>query len=160
MNQRIVVPLMLLLGGSPVVAFAHQGGPSPEVRQQIVSQEIDQLAQKLGLDAAGSARFKGTFARYQSELRPLHKDAFETRRALKQELASAQPNQGKVVQLTDQLTSDRDQMRSIQQRRMAELKSQLTPTQYAQLLLSRREVARDLRSKLRAASSSGSGARE
>ena len=152
MNKKILIPFITMLVGSPMLALAHEGGgPSAAVRQQIVSQELDQVSQKLGLDAPTSARLKGTFAKYQAQMQPLWKQSFQTRRALKEELANAQPDQGKVGQLTDQLQSLRQQMRNLNEQRQAELKSELSPTQYAQLVLSRRAIGRDLRSKMRAA---------
>jgi Spy/CpxP family protein refolding chaperone len=68
---------------------------------------------------------------------PLRKTMWESRRALKDELASAKPDNARIAQLTDELAGTRSQMQSIHAQRQAELKSELTPQQYAQLLVSR-----------------------
>jgi Spy/CpxP family protein refolding chaperone len=159
MLTKKIVPLLLLLGGAP--AFAQTVAPSQaEARQQIVDRELDQLTAKLGLDAAGAARFRQTFARYQSQLAPLRQEQFQTRRALKDELAKPQPDASRLQQLTDTLSSNRQRMESIEAQRRAELKQELTPQQYAQLVVSRREVMRDLHRQMRALHGVGSPSAE
>jgi Spy/CpxP family protein refolding chaperone len=129
--------LLLMLGGAP--AFAHSpASASSESR----SGEIDKLASQLQLDAAASARLHQTFDKYRALLAPLRRDDWQTRRALRQELGRSQPDDHKLRTLTDQLTSDRQRMRSIAEQRAGELKQELTPAQYAQLVLSRHELGR------------------
>jgi|GEM_PF-2757983 len=65
---------------------------------------------------------------------PLHHDARLTEQTLREELASGHADQAKVKQLTDQLSADRQQLQTIRAARMAEVKSQLTPEQYATLM--------------------------
>jgi Spy/CpxP family protein refolding chaperone len=132
---------MLLLAGAP--AFAQAGAasdvPSPAQQERIES-HIDRLAAKLNLDAASTARLKATLERYHAQLGPLFQQQFQTRRALKEELAAPQPNASKLSQLTDQLTANREEIQAIEARKSAELKQQLTPQQYAQLVVSRHEM--------------------
>jgi hypothetical protein len=151
---RKLVPLLLLLAGAP--AFAQTNAPvSSQERQQIVNHEVDQLVNKLGLDASGAARFRQTFASYQAKLAPLRKEQFQAHRALKQELANPQPDAARLSQLTDDLQNNRLKMQSIEQERSAELRQQLTPAQYAQLIVSRREIMRDMHKQFRAARRQG-----
>jgi hypothetical protein len=61
--------------------------------------------------------------------------------ALQQELAAAQPDPNRLTQLSNQLTSGRQQVEAIETQRLAELQQELTPAQFAKLLL-RRPMAR------------------
>jgi Spy/CpxP family protein refolding chaperone len=67
---------------------------------------------------------------------PLRKDAFETREELGRELSVATPNRARITELTDRMLRDRREMRSLEEHRMSELRSQLTPEQYARLIVS------------------------
>jgi Spy/CpxP family protein refolding chaperone len=150
---------MLLLAGAP--AFAQTGsGQHAQMRQQIMDNELSQLASKLGLDQAGTARFRQTFTKYQAQLGPLHREQWQTRRALKDELATPQPNAARLTQLTDELSSNRQQMQAIEAQRSAELKQQLTPQQYAQLVVSRREIKHDIRKQMHALRGSGDASKQ
>jgi Spy/CpxP family protein refolding chaperone len=149
---------MLLLAGAP--AFAQTGsGPSAQ-RQQIMDNELSQLASKLGLDPAGTARFRQTLAKYQAQLGPLHREQWQARKALKDELAAPQPNAARLTQLTDELTNNRQTMQTIEAQRSAELRQQLTPQQFAQLVVSRREMMRDMHKQMRALNRSGDSSKQ
>ncbi|MGZ3427584.1 MAG: Spy/CpxP family protein refolding chaperone [Polyangia bacterium] len=134
--KRFVLPVMLLLGAAP--AFA-QSAPTTtdQARQEMIDARVDSLGARLGLDAAGLASFRATVERFGSQSKPLRQDLFATRGALRDELAKAQPDDGKLAQLTDRLASDRQQMQSLEAQKLAELRHQLTPQQYAKLMLAR-----------------------
>ena len=149
--RKIVLPLMMLLASAP--AFAQGVGADgagantdPAARaarhQQLAGKRLESMSQKLGLDAAGSAALKATFTKYQTQLSPLRQDSWQTRQALKQELANPQPNQGRIAQLTEQLQTNRQKMASIVSQRQADLKQQLTPEQYAKLVMGRHGFGR------------------
>jgi Spy/CpxP family protein refolding chaperone len=148
--KKIALPILMLLAGAP--AFAQtQAAPATSTtdsraqqRQQFVDQEIAQLTTKLGLSADGANQLKQTFAKYQGQLQPLRQSTWQTAKALKQELTAAKPDSSKLGQLSDQLIANRQQMQSIEQQRTAELKSQLTPQQFAQLLVSRHQMGREM----------------
>jgi Spy/CpxP family protein refolding chaperone len=133
---------MLLLGSAPAFAQNVTDGGRTEVRQQMMDQKFDQLVSKLGLDAAGAARLKSTFEKYRSQLMPLRKAQWDTRKQIQAELASQTPDQAKLRVLTDQLTANRQQMESLEQQRTADLKSQLTAQQFAQLVVARQHHGR------------------
>lgn len=133
--RRAILPLMLLLGSAPAFAHGVDNGDRTEVRQKMMDQRFDQLVSKLGLDAAGAARLKSTFEKYRSQLMPLRKAQWDTRKQVEAELASQTPDQAKLRVLTDQLTANRQQMESLEQQRTADLKSQLTAQQFAQLVV-------------------------
>jgi Spy/CpxP family protein refolding chaperone len=131
--------LMMLLASAPAFAQGTSGADPAaraEMREQFQQKRLESLSAKLGLDAAGTQALKATFTKYQAQLKPLRQDSWQTRQALKQELAQSQPDQARVSQLTDQLTSNRQKMGAIMQQRQAELRSQLTPEQYGKLLTS------------------------
>ena len=113
---------MLLLGllGLAVPAFAHEKG--------------ERLA---GLDDAAKVKVQQTFEKYRSQIQPLRQDLKQTRLALREQLDSGSPDEGKVSALTTQLQSDRRQMMTIAQKRADELKGELTPSQYARLMMAR-----------------------
>jgi Spy/CpxP family protein refolding chaperone len=144
--RTMVLPLMMLLASAPAFAqtSAAESGPDAraEQRQQLLDNRVDMLAGKLGLDAAATATLRQTLVRYGAQAAPLRKDSWQTRRALEEELAKPQPDAARVTQLTDQLSSDRQKMMSIEAQRQAELKQQLTPVQYAQLVMSRHAMGR------------------
>lgn len=134
--NRLMIPVMLLLGAAP--AFA-QGNPAAteQAKQEMIDARVDGLGAKLGLDAAGLTQFRGTLEKFAGQLKPLRQDSFAARRALRDELQKAQPDDGTVSQLTDRLARNRQQMQSLQAQKMAELRHQLTPEQYAKLMLAR-----------------------
>jgi Spy/CpxP family protein refolding chaperone len=144
---------MMLLAGAPAFAQTGSAGSAEheQMRQERMEGRIDQLVGKLGLDAAGAARLRQTIASYQAQLGPLHKEQWQTRKALKDELAAAQPNAAKLSQLTDELAANRQKMQAIEAQRAADLKQQLTPQQFAQLVVSRREMGREFHKHMRGA---------
>jgi Spy/CpxP family protein refolding chaperone len=134
---------MLLLGAAP--AFAQ---PDPtatqQAKQERVDARIDSLGARLGLDDASLGRFRDTVERFASQLKPLRQDLFATRQTLRDEMQKAQPDDGKVTQLTDRLASDRQQMQSLQVQKMAELRRELSPEQYAKLVLAHQRFGRHM----------------
>jgi Spy/CpxP family protein refolding chaperone len=133
---------MLLLGSAPAFAQGVNNGDRAEVRQKMMDQRFDQLVSKLGLDAAGAARLKSTFEKYRSLIMPLRKASWDARKQLEAELASQKPDQAKLRLLTDQLTANRQQMETLEQQRTADLKSQLTAEQFAQLVVAHQHHGR------------------
>jgi Spy/CpxP family protein refolding chaperone len=131
-----MLPLMMLLASAP--AFAHGNGNDgdPAAGAERREKRLASMSAKLGLDAAGTEALRATFTRYQAQLAPLRKDSWQTRQALQQELANAQPDAARLTQLTDRLAGNRQKMASLVAQRQADLKQQLTPAQYAKLVLS------------------------
>jgi Spy/CpxP family protein refolding chaperone len=150
--KRLVLPLMLLLGAP---AFA-QGAPSTDRQPQPAADaDAGQLATKLGLDSAATAALRQTFAKYQAQLQPVRQDLWQTVKAIRQELAAPQPNSSRLAQLEDQLTSDKQKLQSIETSRSAELRAQLTPVQYGQLIINRRGFGRGMHRHLRGGHGTG-----
>lgn len=160
--KKIALPILMLLAGAP--AFAQTQATTAadssstdsstaraQQRQAFVDQEIAQLTTKLGLSADEANQLKQTFAKYRAQLQPLRQTQWQTAKALRAELANAQPNASKLSQLDDQLIANRQQMQSIEQQRTSELKTQLTPEQFSQLLMSRHEMGREMHHHMRGA---------
>jgi Spy/CpxP family protein refolding chaperone len=122
MRRTLLVAFLTLLGGA---AMANEG-------------RFDRLSSRLGLDADSKAKVEATIERYRAQMLPLRKDARRTREALRAELVSGHPNEGRVSSLTTQLQGDRRQLMQVKQQRANELKSELTPSQYARLMLGHR----------------------
>jgi Spy/CpxP family protein refolding chaperone len=117
--KRYLIPVMMLLGAAP--AFAQTNAAvTPETQQKI---------------EAVRAKFRG-------QGKPIFEDMRATRTALQTEMQKAQPDDGKLVQLEDRLSSDRQQLQSLHAQKQAALKSQLSPKEYAQLMLSRKHFGR------------------
>ncbi len=120
--KRYILPLMLLVGAAtPALAQPQAGAhldPDLRAKVQVVSQ------------------------RFRDQAKPLWQDARATRESLKSELAKAQPDDATLVQLEDRLASDRQQMQALHAQKQAELKKELTPKQYAQLMLARPRFGR------------------
>lgn len=155
---KIALPILMLLAGAPAFAQTQAttaAGSSDasdsraQQRQQFVDQEIAQLTTKLGLSADGANQLKQTFAKYRAQLQPLRQSQWQTGKALRTELASARPDSSKLSQLNDQLIANRQQMQSIEQQRTSELKTQLTPEQFSQLLLSHHQMGREMHRHMR-----------
>jgi Spy/CpxP family protein refolding chaperone len=83
-------------------------------------------------------------AKYRDQAKPIWQDARATRQSLQAELGKAQPDDATLTQLEDRLASDRQQMMAIHQQRNAELKKELTPKQYAELMLRRPRFGRHM----------------
>ncbi len=156
MNKLTMLPLLTLLTAGTAMA---QTNPTPngaptvssraQLRHEVRAQEMDALVAKLGLDPAAATNLKATMGRFRAQAMPLRQSARQTRRALKEELQSGSPNQARVASLTTQLLNDRSQLRAIGQERLDSLKGQLTPTQFATLIVSRREMGRQYRHDMR-----------
>jgi hypothetical protein len=158
--KKIALPILMLLAGAPAFAqtqattAADSSSPSSidsraQQRQAFVDQEIAQLTTKLGLSADGANQLKQTFAKYRAQLQPLRQTQWQTAKALRAELANSAPDASKLSQLNDQLIANRQQMQSIEQQRTSELKTQLTPAQFSQLLMSRHEMGREMHRHMR-----------
>ena len=164
--KRTLIPLMALLWGSPVLAQStspptntpEAGAPTATEKQQIVSGEMRQMASKLGLSSAETTQFMQTQQKYGSQMQPIWQDAKKTEQSIKVELAKPQPDQQRLSALSDQLTGDHQRLEALQTQKMAELKQQLTVQQYAQFLVSRRAMGREIHQKMRA--THGAPARE
>jgi heavy-metal resistance protein len=111
--KRFVIPMMLLLGAAPAFAQTTAPAATSPAQQQI----------------------EATRTRFQSQMKPLWQDAKATRQALSAELQKSAPDNATLQQLTDKLTSDRQQLHSLRSQQLAELKDQLSPQQYAKLML-------------------------
>ena len=147
MYKLMMLPLLGILGAGTALA---QSAPSqtqeqvpaqvnvqtPAERQARFEARMDRMAQRLGLDAQGKAAVQATFSRYRTQMKPVWQDMRATRQALKAELAGGK-DPSKLSSLTAQLTSDRGKLAALQQSKMGELQSELTPAQYAQLVVSR-----------------------
>jgi Spy/CpxP family protein refolding chaperone len=132
MKRTLLMGLLTLFTAAPLIANAQTPAPTAESRQEM---RIDRLAGKLGLDAASQAKLEQTFQKFRAQMAPIRQDARQTRQSLRAELSSAQPDETKVSTLTTRLQGDRQQMQAVAQQRSAELKSELTPSQYAKLVL-------------------------
>jgi Spy/CpxP family protein refolding chaperone len=117
MKRTLLVALLTLAGS----AMAHES----------------RIDRRLGLDGESKAKVEATIARYRTQMMPLRQDARKTREALRAELVSGHPDEAKVSSLTTQLQGDRRQLAAVKQQRANELKSELTPSQYARLMLGR-----------------------
>jgi len=116
--KRFVIPVMLMLGAAaPAFAQPRNGNAT--------------------LDPDLRAKVMAVSAKFRDQAKPIWQDARATRESLKSELAKAQPDDATLVQLEDRLASDRQQMAALHQQKQAELKKELSPRQYAQLVLSR-----------------------
>ena len=121
--KRFLIPVMMVLGAAP--AFAQSAGTgggalTPELQQKV----------------------EAVRAQFQGQMKPLVQDAFAARRALRDELQKAQPDDGALTQLENRLASDRQQLQSLRAQKQAELKRQLTPQEYAQVMLRRPHFGR------------------
>ena len=155
--KKIALPILMLLAGAPAfaqtqattAADSSSSDSRAAQRQQFVDQEIAQLTTKLGLSADGANQLKQTFAKYRAQLQPLRQSQMQTGKALRTELAASRPDSSKLSQLNDQLIANRQQMQSIEQQRTSELKTQLTPEQFSQLLLSHHQMGREMHRHMR-----------
>ena len=119
MKRYLMVPVMLLLGAAP--AFAQPNASvTPETRQKI----------------------EAVRASVRPQMKPLFEDARAARQSLKAELDKAQPNDATLTQLEDRLASDRQRMQALRVQTQAQLKRELSPREYAQLIVSRHRFGR------------------
>ena len=113
--KRHLIPIMLLVGAA-APAFA-QGNANANVDPEL------------------RAKVQAVSAQFRDQVKPLWQDARATRESLRAELAKAQPDDATLTQLEDRLASDRQQLMALHGQRQAELKKELTPKQYAELML-------------------------
>ena len=144
MYKLMMLPLLgILTAGTAMAQTGTSTSATTTVEQRAAQREarIDRLATRMGLDAQGKAKLEATFARYGALIRPVWQDAHQTREALRAELAGAK-DATRISSLTAQLSSDRAKLQSLRAAKMNELQQQLTPEQYAQLVVSRHEGRR------------------
>jgi Spy/CpxP family protein refolding chaperone len=144
MYKLMMLPLLGILTAGTAMAQTGTSNPSNTSTETQVAQRearLDRLSTRLGLDAQGKAKLEATFARYGAQMRPLWQDAHQTREALRAELAGAK-DATRIATLTTQLKNDRAQLQALRTAKMNELQQELTPAQYAQLIVSRHEGRR------------------
>lgn len=120
--KRFVVPVLLLLGAAPAFASPAQGGALPP---------------SLGLTPEAQQAVMATRAKFKDQMKPLWQDARTAHQSLRAELQKPQPDDATLSQLEDRLATNRQQMMALQQQKQAELRKELTPTQYAKLMQAR-----------------------
>jgi Spy/CpxP family protein refolding chaperone len=118
--KRYLIPVMLLVGAAAPAFAQPNAAVTPETQQKI---------------EAVRAQFRG-------EGKPIFEDMKATRQALQDEMQKAQPEDGKLTQLEERLSADRQQLEALHAKKQAALKSQLSPKEYAQLVLSRKHFGR------------------
>lgn len=123
--KRFLIPMMLLLGAAP--AFAQSTATTAPAATTPAQQQIE-----------------ATRARFKTQMQPLRQDAMATRKALRAELQKSAPDNATLQQLTDKLASDRQQLQALRVQKMAELKDELSPQQYAKLVLSHPRFGRHM----------------
>ncbi len=133
--KRTMLSLVLLLG-SGATALASPG-PRTEVRKEMGERRFEKLATRLELDANQTAAVRATFQKSRAQAAPIWQAQRATRQALRTELAGPQPNEARVKELTAQLESGRQQLQTIRVARTNELQQELTPQQFAKLLVAR-----------------------
>jgi|SRR6476661_6056889 Spy/CpxP family protein refolding chaperone len=117
--KRYLIPVMMLLGAAP--AFAQTNAAvTPETQQKI----------------------QAARAQFREQGKPIFQDMRSTREALQSEMAKATPDDGTLKQLEDRMASDRQQLQSLHQQQQQALKAQLSPKEYAQLMLSHKHFGR------------------
>ena len=121
--KRFILPVMLMLGAA-APAFAQPEGGGAQ------------------LDPALRAKVQAMMSGVRDQAKPIWQDARTTREALKAEMQKAQPDDATLVQLEDRLASDRQQLQALRADKQAELKKQLSPKEYAQLMLARHHFGR------------------
>jgi Spy/CpxP family protein refolding chaperone len=142
MNTKIF-SLMMLLAGVPAFAqTAPSNGAAVESSDARISARMDKLTQRLGLTPAEGAAVRATFTKYHAQLAPLWQSAKQTRQTLRDELAKPTPDEAKVSQLTDQLVGQKQQLHAVNKQKMQELRSELSPSQFARLVAGRHEFGR------------------
>lgn len=144
MYKLMMLPLLGILTAGTAMAQTSAPVTQPAATQtqaQNGAGHLDRLAAKLGLDAQGEATLKATFQRYGQQMKPVRQDMKQTAQALKAELAGNK-DATIISSLTTQLSADRAKMQSIRAAKMSELQNELTPAQYAQLIVSHHEGRR------------------
>ena len=123
--KRMLLSAMLFLGvATPALALAHEGQGGAATTK---------------LSAEAREKVKDTRARFKPELQPVFADMKSARQSLRAELQKTQPDGNVLSQLEDRLTDDRQKMMAVRGEMQKELRSELTPQEYAQLMMSRHE---------------------
>ena len=143
--KRMIFPVMALLAGAPALARAAApvAGTPGEASEcpGFAGGHAEHMASKLGLDPTAKAKFEETNQKYFGQMKPVWQDVKQKDEALKAELAKPKPDESQLTKLSDGITSDREKIASLEQDRLNALKSELTPEQYAKLLVTQHEMA-------------------
>lgn len=136
--MKTALPLMALLVGSTALAQpspSEATNPATATQASSANDAATAIANHLGLDATTASAVAQTLAKYRAQLEPIRQAEQQTAQALQQELAAAQPDPARLTQLANQLTSGRQQVEAVDAQELAELQQELTPAQFAKLVL-------------------------
>jgi Spy/CpxP family protein refolding chaperone len=137
MYKLMMLPLLgVLATGTAMAQTTSASNSQTSDRQAMKQARLDKMAAKLGLNAQEKAAVQSTFEKYRSQMKPVFEDLKTTRQSLKTELSGSK-DATRLTQLTQQLSSDRQKLASLQQAKQTELQGELTPQQFAQLVVSR-----------------------
>jgi hypothetical protein len=129
-----IMMMVMVLASAP--ALAHPGSRSGAGQPGVVGEERFELRlSRAGVDPTAVANLRPDLVKYAQELAPLKQNAWQTRRALNEALSNPQPDEAAITRLTEQLSTDREQMRQLRAQEMDLVRRQLTPEQYARLLV-------------------------
>jgi Spy/CpxP family protein refolding chaperone len=142
--KRTMLSLLVLLGCGATALAAP--GPRAEVRKEMAEQRFEKMAARLQLNQTQTTSVRATFEKSRAQAAPIWQAQRATRQALRAELAEPKPNEARVKELTAQLEAGRVQLQAIRGARTAELQQELTPQQFAKLIMARQGHFRNGRS--------------
>lgn len=136
-----------LATAAPALAQPDEGLRT-RVRDQIRVSIEQQLASRLALDGPTAARLNAIIDQYDAQIAALQRDSGQTRRQLRQLLASGAPTAQAINQLADRLLDNRSRVEGLEAERARAVRQVLTPLQYGQLILSWPKVNRMVKRQL------------
>ena len=107
-----------------------------------VDRTVEKLAVRLHYDSQATAKLREVLQKFAPKIEPLRADAHVLAQQLRALLAKGDASHSVLRRITERLASDRAQIRTLSDQRMAELKSKLNPEQYAELVVYRRNRRR------------------
>jgi Spy/CpxP family protein refolding chaperone len=163
MRPNVRSKLAMLAAAAVTLALQAPAGAQPlaqkraEVRQRVVEWGMQQLVQRLQLDASQVPRFREIWLRYEQQLQGVNKETSMAMRELKAQLAAATPDEPRLRQLADQVVASRQKAQQLESQRTAELRSLFSATQFARGVVVAPELRKELHEQMQKALQGGGG---
>ncbi len=143
---------MMLLGATLALSLPASAQPDvarrAQVRQQVTDFMMQRLTQELQLDAPTAAQVRQIWDRYQTQIEGVRKEMGTAMKELRAQLAAPTPDNARLTQLADLLHNDRLKVEELDHQRIGELRSVLTPVQFAKAIVVSPKLKRETQQQI------------
>jgi hypothetical protein len=144
-NRKVILLIFIIAG---IAGFANclcAQDKDNDFREKIQKIKLDKLVKKLELDTITAVTFKDKYMDYVKELREVNKKRINVYIDITQNLGSGEG----LDTLVDQLISLEKQMNEMKENFTSDLRSMLTPKQFAIMIIFERKFSEEIKKLLK-----------